>query len=149
LSVRTWITAEPISAQEVLRAVGSDEDGAVLLFLGTVRRENEGRAVSGMRYDAYREMADAVLNEIAAEAAARMGSTRIAIAHRIGELSVGEISVAIAISTPHRAQTYDGSRFVIEEIKKRLPVWKREHYTSGESGWLGGDVPSVVEATSE
>jgi molybdopterin synthase catalytic subunit len=141
--VDAWITEERLVADDVLARVGGAGDGAVLLFLGTVRDQNEGRRVSGMRYAAYRAMAERVLSEIVAEAAARVGSTRIAAAHRIGELTVGDVSVAIAISTPHRAHAYDGSRYIIEEIKKRLPVWKQEHYVSGQAEWLGGAIPAV------
>jgi molybdopterin synthase catalytic subunit len=147
--MRAWITDAPLDAQAVLADVGWEEDGAVLLFLGVVRRENEGRAVTGMRYDAYVDMADRVLREIVEEAATRTGTRRIAAAHRIGELNVGEVSVAIALSTPHRAQAYEGSRYIIEQIKARLPVWKQEHYASGEAEWLGGSVPPVAEAAHE
>ena len=137
----TAITAAPISAEDVLRHVGDRADGAVLLFLGTVRAQHEGRAVRGMRYDAYDAMAVEVLDAIVREAAARWGSERIAVVHRTGELALGEVSVAIAVSTPHRAEAYDASRYIIEQIKERLPVWKREHYTAGESRWVEGAVP--------
>lgn len=143
--MEAWITDQPLRPEDVLARVGATGDGAVLLFLGTVRDENEGRRVSGMRYDAYRSMAERVLSEIVAEAAARVGPARIAAAHRIGELAVGDVSVAIAISTPHRVHAYDGSRYIIEEIKKRLPVWKQEHYVSGETDWLGGAIPPLAE----
>jgi len=129
--------------------VGAPEDGAVLLFLGTVRNQNEGRRVVGMRYDAYVAMAESVLAEIAAEAATRLGTDRIVVAHRIGNLRVGEVSVAIAVSSPHRAEAYEASRYVIEEIKKRLPVWKEEHYAEGDARWLEGQVPPVPEATGD
>jgi molybdopterin synthase catalytic subunit len=143
------MTEEPIAPDDVLREVGSTEDGAVVLFLGTVRRSNAGREVSGMRYDAYRDMAEGVLTDIAREAADRTGSARIAVAHRIGQLKLGEVSVAIAASTPHRAEAYDVSRYIIEEIKKRLPVWKQEHYTSGDAAWLGGATPSARATAHE
>ncbi len=135
------IVSEPIGPDHVLARVGSDEDGAVLLFLGVVRDHAEGRAVRGMRYDAYEEMARAVLGEIAGEAAARLGTDRVAVVHRTGDLAIGEVSVAIAVSSPHRAEAYEASRYVIEEIKKRLPVWKKEHYADGEAAWVEGVVP--------
>ena len=147
--MRSWITEEILGPEQLLASVGGDEDGAVLLFLGVVRRENGGRLVNGMRYDVYREMAERVLAEIVEEACARSGTEHIAAAHRIGELAVGEVSVAIAVSTPHRAQAYDASRYIIEEIKQRLPVWKEEHYVSGEVEWLAGSVPPVTEAARE
>lgn len=147
--MRTWITTEPLDPAAVLAMVGAPNDGAVLLFLGTVRNQNEGRRVVGMRYDAYVAMAESVLAEIAAEAATRLGTDRIVVAHRIGTLRVGEVSVAIAVSSPHRAEAYEASRYVIEEIKKRLPVWKEEHYAEGDARWLEGQVPPVPEATGD
>ena len=135
------VCTDMIDTNEVLTRIGSDQDGATLLFLGVVRDHADGRPVSGMRYDAYEEMATPVLLGIAQEAADRTGSDRIAVVHRFGELSIGDVSVAIAVSTPHRAEAYDASRYVIEEIKKRLPVWKKEHYTDGGSEWVAGTVP--------
>ncbi len=131
----------PIDPTSVLERVGERADGAALLFLGVVRDHADGRPVEGMRYDAYVEMAEGVLAEIAAEAAERLGTDRVAVVHRTGELAIGEVSVAIAVSSPHRAEAYDASRYVIEEIKKRLPVWKKEHYTDGAAAWVEGAVP--------
>jgi molybdopterin synthase catalytic subunit len=139
--MKSWITTDAIEPTHVLASVGSAADGAVLLFLGTVRDRNDGRPVRGMRYDAYAGMAEDVLRSIASEAAGIAGSDRIAVVHRTGELAIGDISVAIAVSTPHRAAAFDAARHVIEQIKVRLPVWKREHYTEGGSRWLDGAVP--------
>jgi molybdopterin synthase catalytic subunit len=141
--VFTDVTTNPIDAGDVLARVGSPEDGAVLLFLGVVRNHAEGRAVDGMRYDAYEAMARSVLAEIAREASERYGTDRLAVVHRVGDLKLGEISVAIAVSTPHRAEAYAANREIIEEIKKRLPVWKKEHYLDGASSWVEGVVPPV------
>ena len=91
-----------------------------------------------MEYEGYAEMAREQLAAIVSEAAGRAGSDRIAAVHRLGELAVGEVSVAIAVSTPHRAEAFEAARHVIEEIKKRLPVWKRERYLDGEAEWLDG-----------
>ena len=139
----TWsdITIDPIDPSTVVDRVGAPEDGAVALFLGTVRNRNDGRPVGGMEYEGYAEMAREQLAAIVAEAAARAGTDRIAAVHRLGELAIGEVSVAIAVSTPHRAEAFDAARHVIEEIKKRLPVWKRERYLDGEAQWLDGEVP--------
>ena len=132
------IVDHPIDTAEVLSTVGAAEDGAVLLFLGIVRDHNEGRPVSGVGYEAYATMAEKVLREIARETADSLGTERVAVVHRVGELSIGEASVAIAVSSPHRAEAYEASRYVIEEIKKRLPVWKREIYADGAEAWLDG-----------
>lgn len=135
------VSSDPIDTDALLARVGSDEDGAALLFIGVVRDHAEGRKVTGMRYDVYAEMATEVLREIALEASIPLGTDRIAVAHRFGELKIGEISVGIAVSSPHRAEAYEASRFVIEEIKKRLPVWKKEHYVDGVSEWVEGTIP--------
>jgi len=133
---------DPIDAGAVLARVGHPEDGTALLFVGVVRNHAEGRAVTGMRYDAYEEMATQVLGAIAREASRALGTDRVAVVHRVGELSVGETSVAIAVSSPHRAEAYAASRYVIEEIKKRLPVWKKEHYADGREAWVRGVTPT-------
>jgi molybdopterin synthase catalytic subunit len=138
-----------IDPTEVLGRVRAPEDGAVLLFLGTVRNHADGQAVEGMTYEAYERMAAPVLGEIAREAAVRLGTDRVAVVHRVGQLAIGEISVAIAVSSPHRAESYDASRYVIEEIKKRLPVWKKEHYVGGAQEWVEGTVPQTAGAATE
>ncbi|HSK17706.1 MAG TPA: molybdenum cofactor biosynthesis protein MoaE [Longimicrobiales bacterium] len=141
--MHTDVTPDVIDPQSVLERVGSPADGAAVLFLGTVREQNDDRPVSGMRYDAFLEMAGPVLGEIAAEAAMRAGTDRIAVVHRVGELAVGDVSVAIAVSSPHREPAFDAARYIIEQIKQRLPVWKQEHYVAGDARWLEGSVPPV------
>ncbi len=139
------LTRDPIDVAALLPLVGDPEDGAVLLFVGVVRNHNDGQSVNGMRYDAYVEMAERVLGDICREAAVRLGTDRLAVVHRIGELGVGDASVAVAVSSPHRAEAYDASRYIIEEIKTRLPVWKQEHYEEGGGRWLEGHVPQTGE----
>lgn len=136
------ITRAEIQPEAVLRQVGSADDGAVVLFLGTVRQSNDGRAVTGMHYDAYEAMARQELQAIVTAAAERWGLEHVIAVHRIGALAVGEVSVAIAVSAPHRGSAYDASRFVIEEIKARLPVWKQEHYAAGAARWLEAAGPA-------
>jgi molybdopterin synthase catalytic subunit len=139
--IHTSVATGVIDPTSVLDRVGAREDGAALLFVGIVRDHADGRPVTGMRYDAYVEMAEPVLREIATEAARLLGTDRLAVEHRTGELEVGEVSVAIAVSSPHRAQAFEASRYVIEEIKKRLPVWKHENYADGTASWVAGTVP--------
>ena len=139
------VVTDPIVPDRVLAEVGSDADGAALLFLGTVRNHADGRPVDGIRYDAYAEMAGAVLAEIAAEACERLGTDRLAVVHRTGALEIGDVSVAVAASSPHRAEAFEAARYVIEEIKKRLPVWKKERYADGDETWVEGSVPPVPE----
>jgi molybdopterin synthase catalytic subunit len=140
------VTRESIDPGALLGAVGAPTDGAALLFVGTVRDHNDGRPVVGVRYEAYVEMADRVLGQIAAEAAELLGTDHVAVVHRVGELAIGEASVAIAVSSPHRAEAFDACRFVIEEIKRRVPVWKEERYAGDASPrWLAGVTPPRAE----
>lgn len=147
--IHSAVGTDVIDPAGVLARVGAEGDGAAVLFLGVVRDHADGRPVSGMRYDAYVEMAEPVLAEIAREAAGRLGTDRVAVVHRIGELDIGEVSVAIAVSSAHRAEAFDASRYVIEEIKKRLPVWKKEHYTDGSAEWVEGTVPPGTGAAND
>lgn len=140
--MHAWLTPDPISADSVLPLVGGRSDGAIDLFLGVVRDTNEGSAVSGMHYDAYVEMAERVLRAIVEEAEAQPGVGSVAAVHRVGELSVGEVSVAIAASAPHRTEAFAACRYVIEQIKQRLPVWKQERYLAGSERWLAGEQAS-------
>ncbi|MBI4521297.1 MAG: molybdenum cofactor biosynthesis protein MoaE [Gemmatimonadetes bacterium] len=132
------ITSDPIQVSEVLASVGSSADGAILLFTGIVRNHSEGQPVTAVQYEAYRGMAEQVLREIAQEASERLGTDRLAVVHRVGDLAVGDVSVAIAVSSPHRAESFAACRYVIEEIKVRLPVWKRERFVGGEARWAPG-----------
>lgn len=136
------VTQDVIDPAEVLERVGGPEDGAVALFLGTVRNQNDDRPVSGMDYQGYALMAEEQLSAIIQEASEQTSVERIAAVHRLGTLAIGEISVAIAVSSPHRGPAFDAARYVIEQIKKRLPVWKREHYVDRPPEWLDGTLPT-------
>jgi molybdopterin synthase catalytic subunit len=116
--------------------VGAAGNGAAVLFLGTVRDVNDGRSVTGIEYSAYRSMAERELAAIVEEAAARIGSDDVVVEHRVGELRVGECSVAVAVAHPHRGLAFDGARYVIEELKRRVPIWKREQYMDGTREWV-------------
>lgn len=137
------VTRDAIDTQALLSSVSAPAHGAAVLFIGTVREQNDGRAVRGMRYDAYEAMALEVLQTIVDEAAALLDGGRIAAVHRIGELAIGDVSIAVAAAAPHRAPTFDAARHVIEEVKRRLPVWKQEHYITGDAVWLDGSIPPV------
>lgn len=138
------IVEGPIDVADLLAGAAGDEDGAVLLFLGVVRNHNEGREVDHLDYRAYPAMAEATLLEIVREARGRWRTGAITAVHRIGRLDIGEVSVAIAVAAPHRQDAYDASRYVIEELKKRVPIWKREGYVDGESEWLEGSTPEAA-----
>src|SRR5690606_36775995 len=139
--IRARVGPEPIDASAVLAEVGADDDGEALLFLGVVRNNAEGRPVRGMHYEAYREMAERELRTIAGEAAAHLGTDRVSVVHRTGDQAIGEVRVSIAYSSRHRAEAYQAARYVIEEIKQRLPVCKREHSVVGEQAWVEGTIP--------
>jgi molybdopterin synthase catalytic subunit len=109
--------------------------GAVVLFVGTVR-DHHGRRVEKITYSAYRSMAEGVLSCIVADLERSSPDLRAAIVHRLGEVWAGEPSVAIAVAAPHRAEAYDASRAALERLKSEAPIWKREHYASGDSAWL-------------
>lgn len=144
--METALVREPISPEQMVAELPSSGDGACLLFLGVVRDHNEGRAVSGLDYEAYEGMAERTLAVIATEASDSFGTDRIRVLHRIGALKVGEVSTAIAVATPHRGEAYEASRYIIEELKKRLPIWKREHYVEGDSHWVGGGGEAGMES---
>ncbi len=132
------ITADPIDPSQLARQVRRDADGAVILFTGVVRDHHAGRAVEALEYQAYEEMAVAVLRQICEEVRATHDVGDIAVAHRVGELAIGEVSVAIAVAAPHREAAYSASREIIERLKREVPIWKRERYSDGGAEWLGG-----------
>lgn len=149
MSVRCQVIREPIDTAALLAECPSPEDGAALLFVGIVRNHNDGRPVGHLSYDSYTEMAERVLEEIVGEAESRWSVGGIAVVHRIGRLEIGEASVAIAVAAPHRGEAYEASRYIIEELKKRAPIWKREGYVDGDSEWLGGQLPGVAGGAHE
>ena len=134
-TVRATITREPIDATSLLESLGSSADGAVNLFIGRVRDTNEGRSVVGLTYEAYEEMAQPVLRAILEEAGRAHEVSDIAAVHRTGELSLGDVAVAVAVAAPQRAAAYAASRAVIEAIKEKLPIWKFEAYADGAGVW--------------
>ena len=135
----------PIDPARLLGESLSAEDGAAVLFWGVVRNENEGRGVAQLEYQAYAAMAEHKLREIADEAIARWGTGDIRVLHRVGRLEVGEASVGIAVASPHRAEAFEACRYVIDELKKRVPVWKREGDVDGETEWVPGWTPAVPQ----
>lgn len=134
--MRTAIVDSPIDGCALLSEVTHTRNGASVLFVGTVREENDGAEVSGLDYSAYLAMAEQEFGRIVAEAVASWNTTDIVAEHRIGSLALGEASVAIAVAHPHRGEAYEASRYIIEQLKKRLPIWKREHYLDGRSEWV-------------
>lgn len=136
------VTEEKLNGYDLLRRIGGVSDGAVILFEGRVRDHNTGRSVVCLHYDAYREMADEVLRDIASEALRVSGASAIGVRHRVGSLRPPSVSLVVAVAAAHRRPAYEASTYVIEELKRRLPLWKREEYADGTSRWLGGRTPS-------
>ena len=130
------LTPEPLDVAAVLREVESADAGAIASFVGTVRRRSRERDVLHLDYEAYEEMAEEMLAQLGAELTQRHGLTEVAIHHRLGRVEIGEPSVAIAVSAPHRAAALDACREAIETLKTSIPLWKKEAYEGGEE-WIG------------
>ena len=132
-----WLTHDPLDVTALLAEVASEGCGATTLFLGTVRRtENDGDVV-GIEYSSYDAMAEAELDGVLADARSRWPGVRIAMRHRLGYVATGEVSVAIAVAAPHRSAALDACRFVIDQTKERVPVWKKERLAAGAERWVG------------
>lgn len=131
------ITPEPLDPLELMQAVGDDAAGAVALFAGVVRNENLGRRVEYLEYDAYPPMAERMMAELAEEVRAKWPITGIAMAHRTGRLAIGEASVIITVSSPHRADAIEACHYAIDQLKATIPIWKKEVFEGGEE-WLEG-----------
>lgn len=136
--MRTAIVEQTIDPAALLHEIAQPRFGATVLFLGTVRDMNDGAEVERLDYTAYTAMAERELASIAGEALQRWPEADVIVEHRLGLLALGDVSVAIAAAHPHRDVAYEASRFVIEELKRRLPIWKREHYADGRAEWVAG-----------
>ena len=134
--MQTCLTTAPLDPAQVIAAIHATGRGATALFLGTVRDQNDGRSVLELEYSAYESMALRELERITTEAAARFGETAVIVQHRLGTLQVGDTSVIVAAAHQHRADALDACRYVIEELKRRVPIWKRERYADGSSEWV-------------
>ncbi|MBX9928587.1 MAG: molybdenum cofactor biosynthesis protein MoaE [Gemmatimonadaceae bacterium] len=139
------LTTAPIDAAALLAQVADPTRGALTLFVGTVRDVNDGRAVQGIDYQAYGPMAESELRAIVAEAHDEWPGLALAIAHRTGYLALGEASVVIAVGHARRGAALDAQRYCIEQLKARVPIWKREHYADGTREWVD---PTRTAATT-
>ena len=143
------LTDNPIDTAAVLDAVASPDAGAVVLFLGTVREITDDQKTVSLEYESYAEMAEKKLAELATDAGHKWPLTGCAIVHRLGLLPVGEISVAIAVSAPHRGQAFEAGRWLIDTLKQVVPIWKKENWADGTTEWVhpgvGSSPPAAVE----
>ena len=133
--LRLEITPDPIDPS-VAGQLATPLDGAVVTFLGVVRGETDGRGVTGLDYEAYDEMAVKEMRRIAEETIDKWPVSKIAIIHRTGSLEVGDVSVAIAVSAPHRGEAFDACEFLIDTLKVSVPIWKKELFEDGSSSWV-------------
>lgn len=130
------IVEEPISIEALAGAVSDPDAGAIVTFVGTTRATNRGRRVLTLEYEAYAEMAVSEFETIGTQACARWALTRVAIVHRVGVVPLGEASVVIAVSAPHRREAIEACHFCIDRLKLVAPIWKKEYFEGGEV-WIG------------
>ncbi|HEX8812810.1 MAG TPA: molybdenum cofactor biosynthesis protein MoaE [Terracidiphilus sp.] len=136
---------DPIDSEALIRQAKDAEDGAIVVFDGIVRNNSRGRRTLYLDYEAYEEMAVAKLDALAAEARERFGVRFVSITHRLGRLEIGETSVLIVVAAAHRAQAYEASRFLIDMLKKTVPIWKKETFEDG-AVWADGEpFPQGIE----
>lgn len=137
--LRVEICEQALDVGRALKTCGRGANGAIDLFVGQVRNLNEGRKVHAVSYDLHRALCEQTFWQICKEAAERFGAhLDYYLAHRHGRLEIGEASVIAAVGAPHRNEAFLGCRFLIEQMKKRAPIWKQEHYVDGDSEWLPG-----------
>ncbi len=139
----SFLKSQPIDIAALAQSVHAPDRGAIATFAGLVRDHHAGRAVASLSYSAYGSMAEQVCAEVCAEAEARW-PVRVALAHRIGELAIGDAAVGIAVGSSHRDAAFEACRWVIDEVKRRAPIWKRERYADGSEAWVDPTAPSGI-----
>lgn len=143
----SFLTSQPIDLRVLAASVHASDCGAIVTFVGLVRDHHAGRPVVSLGYSAYGPMAEKVCGEVCAEAESRW-SVKVALAHRLGDLAIGDTAVAVAVAAGHRDAAFEACRWVIDQTKRRVPIWKHERYADGTSAWvdptaLAGVVPSA------
>jgi molybdopterin synthase catalytic subunit len=126
----------PIQIESLRGALADPQAGGHASFEGWVRNHNEGHAVTRLEYEAFELLANKEGERIVAEAVERFGVLKAACVHRVGSLAIGEIAVWVGVSSRHRAEAFAACRYIIDEVKHRVPIWKKEHYVNGDSGWV-------------
>ncbi|MBS0265216.1 MAG: molybdenum cofactor biosynthesis protein MoaE [Planctomycetes bacterium] len=140
------LTHDVIDYQSVTESVRSDQAGAVVLFLGTVREMTAGRQTVALEYQAFPQMAETKLAELIEEAKSRWPIQNAAIVHRLGRLELGEISVAVAVSTPHRRDAFAAGQHILERLKEVVPIWKQENWADGTTEWVHPGVNAISQS---
>ncbi|MCA0172328.1 molybdenum cofactor biosynthesis protein MoaE [Bacillus sp. RAR_GA_16] len=136
------ITSDEIDVNEVITSVIRAEAGAINTFIGTVREFTGEKQTVSLQYEAYPSMAEKQLERIGAEIRQQWPNVKTSIVHRIGKLAISDIAVVIAVASPHRAESYEASRYAIERIKEIVPIWKKEYWTDGEE-WIGDQLENM------
>ena len=130
------VTREPLNPEAITTTVRKEANGGVVTFLGTTRNDSDGRRVLYLEYEAYEGMAEKMLGRIAGEISQRWGITDVSIAHRFGRLELGEISLVVAVASPHRQEAFQACLYTVDRIKQNVPIWKKEVFEDGEV-WVG------------
>jgi len=141
------LSEEPLDVNEVVDFVGDSGAGAIVTFIGTTRNQNEGRRIHRLEYEAYSGMAEKEMQTIGEEASGRWNIKKIAVVHLIGHVPIGEASIVIAVSAAHRDDGFQACRYMIDELKKRVPIWKKEIYDGGEV-WIGTQSGEPISRSS-
>jgi molybdopterin synthase catalytic subunit len=139
------LTHDEIDYSALTESVRSDLSGAVVLFLGTVREMTDGRKTVALDYDAYPAMAQTKMAELEADARNKWPVDNVGIVHRLGHLEVGDVSVAVAVSCPHRQQAFEAGKFLIDQLKLTVPIWKKENFSDGTTEWVHPGIESPAE----
>ena len=134
------LTDQPLDGEALAKLVMRPSDGGLVVFSGVVRNNSEDRAVRYLEYEAYREMALPKLEQVQRETLDRWPMASVAMAHRLGRMEIGETSVIVAASAPHRAEAFEAGRYAIDRLKEIVPIWKKEFFAEGES-WPAGSIP--------
>ncbi|MAF82842.1 MAG: molybdopterin-converting factor chain 2 [Chromatiales bacterium] len=127
---------EDVSGEQIRRLVADETSGAYVAFEGWVRNHNEGQQVLRLEYEAFESLGTKEGERIIREAEQRFGISTVYCVHRLGKLEIGDLAVIVGVSTPHRGEAFEACRYIIDEVKHRVPVWKKEHYVNGDSGWV-------------
>ncbi|MBY0589165.1 molybdenum cofactor biosynthesis protein MoaE [bacterium] len=132
----TLLTTKPIDYQNLIEQTLDPSQGAVVLFLGTVREMSDGSAVTGLTYEAYPPMAELKLQEVIEQAHKRWPIRQARVIHRYGELALGDVAVAVVTASAHRAEAFESARWIMDTIKEVVPIWKKEHWAKGGADWV-------------
>jgi len=143
------LTLNPIDVKSLIDHVTTDESGGIDIFIGTTRNHSDGKTVTLLEYEAYEPMAFAVIEHLVEEAKRRWPLNRVAVVHRLGRVPVGEASVAVAVAAAHRNEAFEGCRFLIDMIKKDVPIWKKEFFSDGSTEWSKAGSHAALSRTDD